>query len=137
MKQPRAHIRVDFPEGCSVGPGKIALLEAIERIGSLSSAAREIGFSYRRAWLLLHSVNDSFVEPAVELSTGGKDGGGTKLTPFGRSLIKAYRQFESAVDALAARQFAGMKPRVEARPAVAARRRPVRRPLPARSRSQD
>jgi molybdate transport system regulatory protein len=134
MKQPHAHVRIDFPEGRSVGPGKIALLEAVDRTGSLSSAARATGLSYRRAWLLLHSINDSFPDPSVELSTGGKNGGGSRLTPFGKALIKAYRRFETAADALAARHFAAMKSRGEPGPRPTPLRRPLRRTLPARRR---
>ncbi|MFM2287281.1 MAG: molybdenum-pterin-binding protein MopA [Pseudomonadota bacterium] len=132
MKHPHAHIRIDFPEGCSIGPGKIALLEAVERTGSLSAAARAMGLSYRRAWLLLHSVNDSFADPSVQLSTGGRDGGGSRLTPFGKALIKAYRQFEKSADALAARHFSAMRARREAGPATAPIRRPLRRSTPRR-----
>jgi len=139
MKHPHAHIRIDFPEGCSVGPGKIALLEAVERTGSLSSAARSLGVSYRRAWLLLHSVNDSFVEAAVELSTGGKDGGGSRLTTFGKALIRAYRRFESEADNLATRHFGSMKARSVAGSGPAPIRRPLpralQRPTPARKRT--
>ena len=57
MNKPQAHVRIDFSETFSIGPGKIALLEGIVRTGSLSAAARMLGMSYRRAWLLLHSVN--------------------------------------------------------------------------------
>jgi molybdate transport system regulatory protein len=101
---------VDFSESCSIGPGKVGLLEAVDRTGSLSAAARALGLSYRRAWLLLHSVNSSFVDAAVEFSTGGKEGGGSRLTPFGRKLTRSYRDFESAVDALSAKSFADLKP---------------------------
>jgi molybdate transport system regulatory protein len=108
MSKPQAHIRLDFSGTCSIGPGKIGLLEGIERTGSLSAAARALGMSYRRAWLLLHSTNEGFEQPVVELSVGGKDGGGTRLTEFGRQLIADYRGFESAVDELASRTFAGI-----------------------------
>ena len=130
MNKPQAHVRVDFSEGCSVGPGKIALLEGIGRTGSLSAAARTLGMSYRRAWLLLHSVNDAFSQPAVEMSVGGKDGGGARLTKFGAQLISTYRDFESAVDALAVKNFASMRP-VSSRAVVAAvAPRPLSRTLP-------
>lgn len=129
MRKPQAHVRIDFSEGCSVGPGKIALLEGIARTGSLSAAARSLGMSYRRAWLLLHSVNDAFHEPAVELSVGGKDGGGARLTPFGTELIAAYRDFESAVDALAVKTFSSMRPNPAAPAQGTERRRPLRRSL--------
>ena len=92
-----------------LGPGKIALLEWIDRTGSLSAAGRSLGMSYRRAWLLLHSVNDSFSEPSVAFSVGGKDGGGAQLTAFGRRLIASYREFEASVDALAGKAFTGLR----------------------------
>src|SRR3974390_1361736 len=68
--------RVDFGDRCAIGPGKIALLETIARTGSLSQAARDLKMSYRRAWLLLNSVNTSFRRPVAALSTGGGGGGG-------------------------------------------------------------
>lgn len=128
MSSPHAHIRLDFTGTFSVGPGKISLLEGIERTGSLSAAARALGMSYRRAWLLLHSTNEGFQQPVVELSVGGKDGGGTRLTDFGRQLIADFREFEAAVDALAARTFAQVAPEgggSEEQPG----RRPVNRAL--------
>lgn len=109
MIKPQAHIRVDFSGTCSIGPGKISLLEGIERTGSLSAAARALGMSYRRGWLLLHSVNEGFSQPVAELSVGGKDGGGAKLTEFGLSLVADYRAFEAAVDSLAVKTFAGVR----------------------------
>ncbi len=87
--------RVDFGEDCAIGPGKIALLEAIGRTGSLSAAARLLKMSYRRGWLLLDSLNTSFRRPVAELSKGGRGGGGANLTPFGRSLVEAYRRLEA------------------------------------------
>jgi molybdate transport system regulatory protein len=129
MNKPQAHVRIDFSESCSIGPGKIALLEGIARTGSLSAAARALGMSYRRAWLLLHSVNDAFNEPAVALSIGGKDGGGARLTPFGTQLIQAYRSFEGTVDALAVKTFSSMRPS-RAPTAGPEARRPLRRAVP-------
>src|SRR5215213_9365089 len=105
MLKPQTHIRIDFSGTCALGPGKISLLEGIERTGSLSAAARMLGMSYRRGWLLLHSTNESFSQPVAELSVGGKDGGGAVLTEFVRRLIADYRAFEAAVDALATKTF--------------------------------
>jgi molybdate transport system regulatory protein len=87
-------LRIDLDPNTSVGPGKIALLERIEATGSLSQAARELGISYRRAWLLLDDLNHAFVEPATTTSVGGTGGGGAQLTPFGKALIAAYREIE-------------------------------------------
>jgi molybdate transport system regulatory protein len=129
MLKPQSRTRVDFSESCSIGPGKISLLEGIGRTGSLSAAARELAMSYRRGWLLLHSINESFGEPVVELSIGGRDGGGAKLTAFGRQLVSDYRRFEIAVDQLAAKTFAGVKTARAPAKEVAAPRRPVSRSL--------
>jgi len=119
MSKPQARVRVDFLENCSIGPGKIALLEGIERTGSLSAAARQLGMSYRRAWLLLHNTNQAFAEPVVELAVGGKDGGGARLTEFGRRLIADFRSFEKAVDQLAVQHFALLRPTGRAAPGQA------------------
>ena len=134
MNKPQAHIRIDFSEQCSIGPGKVALLEGIARTGSLSAAARALGMSYRRAWLLLHSINDAFHEPVVQLSVGGRDGGGALLTSFGAGLVAAYRDFESTVDALAVKSFASMRPSGGATARATENRRPLRRTLPAAAR---
>lgn len=108
--------RVDFNDGCSVGVGKIRLLEAVERTGSLSQAAREIGMSYRRAWLLMDSMNAEFDTRVVSATVGGSGGGGAKLTAFGRELIAAYRGLEARVSALAAEQLRGIAPHALKRP---------------------
>lgn len=97
--------RLDFAPGASVGPGKIDLLAAIDAEGSLSAAARSIGMSYRRAWLLLDSLNASFDSPVTRASVGGRGGGGVLLTPFGRELVRHYREFAAEVDALASRRW--------------------------------
>ena len=97
--------RIDFGEACAIGPGKIALLEAIARSGSLSQAARELGMSYRRAWTLLDSLNTAFQQPVTEMMTGGKGGGGASLTPFGASIVEAYRAVETSLARNAKRGF--------------------------------
>ena len=120
MTTPHVRLRIDLSPSCSVGPGKVALLAAIESAGSLSGAARAIGMSYRRAWLLLEEVNVSFADPATRSSVGGSGGGGVELTDFGRRLIALYRDFEGKVDALASQQFralaAGARPAQRAAP---------------------
>jgi len=93
--------RVDFGKRCSVGVGKIELLEGIARTGSLSQAARDMRMSYRRAWLLLEDLNGSFDRRVAEASVGGRGGGGAVLTPFGSSLVAGYRRLESSLQPLA------------------------------------
>ena len=112
MVGPVVRFRIDFAEHSSLGPGKIRLLEAIRDSGSLSQGARNIGMSYRRAWLLVESLRQCFREPVTVSSTGGKDGGGMLVTEFGDALIKSYRQLERDLAALAARNFHAIIPRV-------------------------
>jgi len=110
MKHPTIRFRIDFGPECAVGPGKMALLEQIERAGSLSKAARDNGMSYRRAWQLLDSLNSSFAEPVAMTRMGGyRGGGGTTLTPFGKRLIRLYRAFDSHIHAHAAKHFASIR----------------------------
>jgi molybdate transport system regulatory protein len=105
MAAPVVRFRIDFAEHSSLGPGKISLLEAIRDAGSLSQGARNIGMSYRRAWLLVESLKLSFREPVTVASTGGKDGGGMQVTKFGDALIKNYRELERDFAALAQRRL--------------------------------
>jgi molybdate transport system regulatory protein len=93
--------RIDFSENCNVGPGKIALLEEIRNCGSLSQAARAMKLSYRRAWLLIDSVNKTFDVPATVNQTGGTRGGGAEVTPFGVLLIERYREAEQKLNDVA------------------------------------
>jgi molybdate transport system regulatory protein len=112
MPMPIVRFRIDFARGSYVGPGKIELLEAVRDCGSLSQAARNIGMSYRRAWLLLESINASFREPATLASTGGKGGGGVTLTRFGLALIARYRELEQDIATLASRRLQDIIPAV-------------------------
>jgi molybdate transport system regulatory protein len=102
---PTVRFRVDFGEHCSIGVGKIELLEGVAATGSLSSAARQMSMSYRRAWLLLEDMNNSFDSPVARASVGGKGGGGVKLTPFGERLIVAYRKLEAGLQPIADNQL--------------------------------
>jgi molybdate transport system regulatory protein len=104
MKQ-MVRFRVDFSEACSLGPGKIDLLESIQRTGSLRKAAQILGMSYRRAWLLLDGLNRSFTEPCSTASIGGQGGGGVTLTPFGLEIIRAYRAAAVAIETVAHREL--------------------------------
>jgi molybdate transport system regulatory protein len=104
MKQ-TVRFRVDFTPTCSLGPGKIELLEMIEQTGSLRQAAQTLAMSYRRAWLLLDALNRSFSEPAAIASVGGQGGGGARLTAFGSELVKRYRSASKSIEALAKTEF--------------------------------
>ncbi len=105
MSKPGIKFRIDFGPDEAIGPGKIALLEHVGSSGSISQAARDLGMSYRRGWQLVVSLNQSFEEPLVTASTGGRGGGGATLTPLGREVIQAYRDFETHVQDEAAHHF--------------------------------
>jgi molybdate transport system regulatory protein len=105
VPSPVVRFRVDFTPPCRIGPGKIALLQEIARTGSLSQAARDLGMSYRRAWLLLSSLNTSFRAPVARTARGGSHGGGARLTDFGQALIRTYRAFDEDTQVRAARAF--------------------------------
>jgi molybdate transport system regulatory protein len=92
-------IRIDFGPYLRVGPGKIALLEQIASLGSISAGGRAMDMSYRRAWELIEELNTIFGKPVVESRSGGKKGGGATLTPLGLSLIARYRAMELAAAA--------------------------------------
>jgi molybdate transport system regulatory protein len=80
----------------ALGPGKAALLEAIDRAGTLSEAARLVGMSYMRAWKLLQTMNACFREPLVATSRGGSEHGHAALTAMGREVLALYRQMEGS-----------------------------------------
>ena len=88
-------IRIDLPNGDRIGPGKVALLEAIKAEGSISGAARVLGMSYRRAWLLVEEINKALAKPAVVAEMGGRSGGGASVTPVGEKIVDLYRSIES------------------------------------------
>jgi len=108
-------IRIDFAESVHVGPGKIALLEAIKSTGSISDAARSLGMSYRRAWMLIDSLKQGFSDAVTVSATGGAGGGGARVTAFGASLIKQYRLLEREVARLGAQRLADIVPHVIAK----------------------
>lgn len=88
-------LRLDFSPGGRLGPGKVALLEAIAQTGSISAAGRAMAMSYRRAWLLTDALNHMFREPLVEAQPGGSKGGGARLTALGHEVVAHYRAVES------------------------------------------
>lgn len=82
----------------AMGPGKADLLDAIARKGSISAAGRDMGMSYRRAWLLVDAMNRCWREPLVATSAGGPNKGGARLTPFGERTLATYRGMQAAAN---------------------------------------
>ncbi|WP_328702335.1 winged helix-turn-helix domain-containing protein [Belnapia arida] len=105
-------LRIDLPRG-RVGPGKIDLLEAIDREGSISAAGRALGMSYKRAWDLVDALNRLLGQAAVAASPGGHRGGGATLTEAGHSLVADYRAIERAAQRAAEPRLAALMRRAK------------------------
>lgn len=96
---PVISIRIDFAPGMRLGPGKADLLEGIAGTGSIAAAGRQMGMSYKRAWMLVEALNAMFHGPLVVSTKGGRAGGGAELTDLGRQVLAAYRRIEAAATA--------------------------------------
>ena len=101
----RLTIRLDFELGRRLGAGKVALLELIDKTGSISAAGRAHQMSYRRAWLLVDELNRLFTTPVVAAHHGGQRGGGAALTDQGRRIVALYRDAEAKMRAAAKKEI--------------------------------
>ena len=118
----RLHLHVH--DGHSLGPGKIALLEAIDAEGSISAGARAMGMAYRHAWELVDDMNRCFRAGVVVTGTGGAEGGGARLTPLGRELVARFRTMERAANAAIAGDLAALEGELAGAPAKRLAKKP-------------
>ena len=88
-------IRIARGEHIAMGQGKADLLEAVHRTGSISAAARKLGMSYRKAWMLLDEMNQCFREPVVRAAKGGAGGGGAQVTELGLAALARFREIQA------------------------------------------
>ncbi len=93
--------RLYIADSIAIGPGKIDLLRAVGETRSIAAAARSLGVPYKRAWLLIDTLNEGFGQPVVATATGGKGGGGTSLTTLGQELVAAYDALEKRLNTVA------------------------------------
>lgn len=105
----RVLLQTEQGEEIAMGPGKAELLEAIAEAGSISGAARKMGMSYRRAWLLVDTMNRCFKSPLVSSAAGGNQGGGASLTPLGEEVLALYQQLQADIKAAAQTQGATLQ----------------------------
>jgi molybdate transport system regulatory protein len=110
---PSLSLRIDLDDGNRIGPGKIALLENIGKHGSISAAGRAMEMSYKRAWDLVDEINRICRQAAVDRQTGGKNGGGAVLTPFGESLVQRYRRIEHEAASAVKKELAALRSDIE------------------------
>lgn len=94
----RLTIRIDFDGGAAIGPGKVRLLELVGQTGSIRKAAAGMKMSYRRAWLLLKALEETFGQPLVLTATGGREGGGAKLSPQAERVVYRYRRLVGSAE---------------------------------------
>lgn len=125
----RVTLRLDIDPAGAIGPGKIRLLEQVEATGSIAAAGRTMDMSYRRAWLLVDSLNRCFREPVVAAKPGGTRGGGAALTDFGHALVQRYHAMEAEMNVALAGHIAWLE-------AAAVPERPPTtiKPVPAKAR---
>ena len=107
---PRIQFRLRITKGddIAIGPGKIDLLEAIGATGSITAAAKALGMSYRRAWVLVDTMNRCFETPVVAAEAGGSRGGGTRVTPLGAEVVRRYRRIEASAARAGAADLAAL-----------------------------
>jgi molybdate transport system regulatory protein len=84
-------LRILF-DGAMIGPGKAQLLDHIRETGSIAAAGRQMGMSYKRAWMLAEEMNSAFAQPLVASVRGGPGGGGARLTEAGVEVLRLYRE---------------------------------------------
>ncbi|MEZ5863818.1 MAG: LysR family transcriptional regulator [Geminicoccaceae bacterium] len=95
-RKPGLRLRIVLAPGIAIGPGKADLLDGISETGSIAAAGRRMGMSYKRAWLLVETLNSCFSDVLVETSRGGSEKGGAVLTAAGREVLDLYRRMEHA-----------------------------------------
>ena len=105
-RYPGLTLRIVARARATMGPGKAELLSHIEATGSISAAAREMGMSYRRAWQLVEAMNRDFATPLVTTETGGRRGGGARVTELGQEALRQFRRMELRASAAIARDIA-------------------------------
>ena len=105
----RLMVRVAFGRRGALGPGKMRLIELIDQHGSITAACREMGVSYRRAWLLIESLKHAFHEPVLTTQQGGVSGGGCRLTPYGRTILQRYRAIEQTARMAVRQELAALE----------------------------
>jgi molybdate transport system regulatory protein len=91
-----------------VGLERVALIQAIDELGSITAAAKRLGLSYKGAWDIVQALNNLFDAPLVEAAPGGKAGGAARVTARGRDVAAAFQRVQGEIDAALAKLEAGL-----------------------------
>lgn len=97
-KELRTRCWIDIDGKKFFGPGRAQLLLMIEKNGSLSKAAKEMGMSYRKAWTMVEDMNQRGQKPYVELHKGGTKGGGAELTTTGKKVLSTFQKMNDKIN---------------------------------------
>lgn len=103
--RPRVYLGANF----YIGHGKVDLLRLVHETHSISAAARLLDIPYKRAWLMIDSLNKGFGRPVIDTASGGKGGGGAALTPLGKALIAHYDELEQRIQAATMEELASFR----------------------------
>ncbi|HHT9130764.1 MAG TPA: winged helix-turn-helix domain-containing protein [Candidatus Brocadiaceae bacterium] len=101
----RFKIWLEEKGGVAFAEGRRLLLEAVEHLGSLNAAAKELGMSYRAAWGKIKATEKALGIKLLEVTTGGKGGGGAVLTPEAKELLAKYKRYISRIASLTEKEF--------------------------------
>lgn len=114
---PRVSARawIEWDGEAFIGPGRAALLEGVERHGSITGAAQDVGVSYRTAWKWIGIMNRAASIPLVLAAPGGRGGGGASLTPAGRAALEAHRRLATGLEDFVARMNTELEGILDAR----------------------
>lgn len=114
-RQAGARLRIVLDPDIAIGPGKAELLERLAETGSIAAAARAMKMSYKRAWLLVESMNDCFEQPVVTARRGGSSRGGAALTETGRNVLLRYRRMQALTETAIAAELEALRGLLKAR----------------------
>ena len=115
-KRAGVRLRLVLEPDIAIGPGKADILDFIAETGSIAAAGRRMGMSYKRAWLLVETMNRCFKAPLVETSRGGSTRGGATLTGTGREVLDRYRRIEALTETAIAAELAAVRGLLVGRP---------------------
>ena len=101
----RFKIWLEANGGVAFAEGRRLLLEAVNRLGSLNAAAKELGMSYRAAWGKIKATEKALGMKLLEVTTGGKGGGGAVLTPEAKELLSKYKKYINRIASLTEKEF--------------------------------
>ncbi len=107
--RPAARLRIVLADDIAIGPGKAELLEGVRDTGSIAAAGRRMKMSYKRAWMLIDTMNRCFATPLVATVRGGAGRGGATLTETGEAVLAAYRRMEARAEAAVQDELGALK----------------------------